>query len=81
MQSIIRNEIYLRQLFSGPFLGHAITIDALSETYKSGLYAVSNDPVSDWLPVAVRNYEQKIKSLEEQEDDSVPYAAIDSHKQ
>jgi hypothetical protein len=71
------NRQFLADLFGGPFRGHAIIMD--HEAIPSGRnddYSISEQPVKDWLPWALRNFEARVKWHEAIGDDAVPYVAL-----
>jgi len=71
------NRRFLADLFAGPFRGHAIVMD--HEVVPSGLpgdFAISDRPLRDWLPWAVRNFEARLKWHETVGDDSVPFVTM-----
>jgi len=73
----IDNRRFLADLFAGPFRGHAIIMD--HEAVPSGFpgdFAISERPLSDWLPWAVRNFEARVQWHEETGDDSVPFVSL-----
>ncbi len=74
---IEQNRRFLADLFSGPFRGHAITLTPDFEPpWEMGDYAITDRPVADWVPWALRNYEKAVKWQEEIGDDSVPYVQL-----
>lgn len=69
-----RNRAFLTDLFAGPFHGHAILMSPpLGPDHGLGDYAVSDRPVTDWVPGLVENYRQQVRCLDEIGDDRVPY--------
>jgi hypothetical protein len=75
-----RNRAFLRDLFAGPFRGHAVIMSP--EGVKPdglGDFTVSGRPVSEWVPGALANYEAKAKYLETLGDDSVPYVGLNTN--
>jgi len=72
-----RNRRFLRDLFAGPFRGHAIIMTPeASVPGDLGDYSISERPVRDWVPQVLQHYEAKVKYLEALDDDSVPYIAL-----
>jgi hypothetical protein len=73
--STARNQQFLRDLFAGPFPGHAIIMDAEQEPQPfPGDIANSDEPVSAWLDWGLRGYEGRLRWHEAVDDDSVPQA-------
>ena len=75
-----RNRQYLTNLFAGPFPGHALLVlPPTPPRGDLGDYSLSDRPVSDWLPLYVQEYQDKVKWLEILDDDSVPYVNLITH--
>jgi hypothetical protein len=72
-----RNRQFLRDLFAGPFRGHAIIMDheAIPAPYP-GDYAVSDRPLQEWLPYILRNYEAQVCLLDAIDHDAVPHVRL-----
>jgi hypothetical protein len=71
------NRAFLRDLFAGPFRGHAIIMDheAVPSAFPDD-YAISERPLKEWLPWAVGNYRARLKWHEALGDDSVPFVPL-----
>lgn len=72
------NMRFLGDLFGGEFRGHAIIMDAgfPPVDWSRGDFAISDEPIEDWLPDVMRLYEARLQMHEAIEDDSVPYAQL-----
>jgi hypothetical protein len=68
---------FLTDLFAGPFARHGFIVDPPreAETFP-GDVAISERPVRDWLPGAVRNFELARDWHEQLRDDAVPFGRI-----
>jgi hypothetical protein len=73
---IERNRAYLTEFFSGSPGGHAAILLPEWNPNPLGDFAVSNRPVSDWVPWAVRGYEMRLEKTLSIEDDDVPYVHL-----
>ncbi|MCY3018549.1 MAG: hypothetical protein NTW87_05900 [Planctomycetota bacterium] len=75
-----RNRQFLTDLFSGPFRGHAVIVSPPREPWgELGDFTISKRPVSEWLPYYVRDYQTRVRFSEALEDDSVPYAGVNTN--
>jgi hypothetical protein len=74
---IERKKLFLRDLFSGPFRGHAVFFSPLAPDVENpGDYAVSERPVADFIPWLVAGYEAKMRMSETLDDDAVPFVNL-----
>lgn len=74
---IARNRRFLTDLFAGPFRGHGIIMDPVTE--PSGLLgdvACSDLPVGRWLDHALRDYEADLMLLGALDHDGVPQVKV-----
>jgi hypothetical protein len=71
----------LRDLFAGPFPGHAIILSCSDPQMPPGLldYPTGSEPVSQWVPWLLRDYERQIAWKEALDDDSVPHLRPATH--
>jgi hypothetical protein len=88
---IKRNRAFLTDLFTGEsFRGHAIVThptDGLTISHpvdpktaaSLGDFAVSDKPVSEWLPIYRAKYEWQIATLEALRDDTIPYISLNTN--
>ena len=72
---------YLTDLFAGPFPGHAIIMDPeLREGYLEmrpyGDFTLPHRPLSDWLPLLLQRYEDRLRWHKATDDDAVPYVSL-----
>lgn len=67
---------FLRDLFAGPFRGHAIIIDPVWPECKLGDILCSDRPAKDWAPWVAARYEAMVKQTEAIHDDCVPYPSM-----
>ena len=67
---------FLRDLFVGPFRGHAIIVDPVWPENKLGYFLCSNRPARDWAPWIAARYEAMVKQTDAIQDDCVPYATL-----
>jgi len=75
MNRIERNRQFLRDLFSGPFRGHAIIADPeVIPAPGPGDLFTTDRPLSQWVDWETRVYEAKAARSEALDDDAVPYA-------
>jgi len=71
------NRQFLRDLFCGPFRGHAILLDGpIGRSDGLGDYLLSDEPVSRWAPGYVESYEKMAAWGEAVDVDSVPFAVL-----
>jgi len=72
------NRRFLRDLFAGPFRGHAIIMDheAAPRDWSQGDVVISERPVKEWLPAVVQDFETRLKWHNALGDDAVPYVNI-----
>ena len=76
-----------RDLFAGPFPGHAIWMDTdevvpiIESAGGRGDFTVSDEPVELWLDWAVGNYERRLARHEALGDDAVPYPMLSTGTQ
>lgn len=78
----VRNRRFLSDLFSGPFRGHAVIVSPPPDEQRPPPlpdYTTSQRPVSDWGPQCVRQYETRVRCGETFDDDSVPYAGLNTN--
>ncbi|MGC9360450.1 MAG: uroporphyrinogen decarboxylase family protein [Anaerolineae bacterium] len=77
----------MRDLFAGPFPGHAIWMDAddVVPVFESaggrGDFTVSDEPIGLWLDWAVGNYERRLARHEVLGDDAIPYPMLSTGTQ
>lgn len=77
MKTIADNRQFLTDLYAGDFRGHAVIMNVpWIDDGGLGDFTVSDRPVSDWVPVAMKRYEMALKYQQEVQDDSVPYDRI-----
>ena len=75
-----RNRQFLSDLFGGPFRGHAIWFTPPdAPTDDLGDFAISDRPVSQWLPVMEQRYQRQVEWMEALQDDSVPYVGLNTN--
>ena len=75
--TIARNRRFLSDLFAGPFRGHAIIMDPEPHPQPfPGDFAVSDEPLAEWLPSILRHYEAQLQLLEALGHDAVPTARL-----
>jgi len=75
-----RNRKYLADLFAGPFPGHALLyVPPAVPRDELGDYTLSDRPVREWVPYYVKDYQDRVHSLEVLDDDSVPYVYLITH--
>jgi hypothetical protein len=69
-----RNRQFLRDLFSGPFRGHAIVMDPEPiEPQLPGDIICPERPLRDWVDYQLRMCEARTERMEALDDDAVPY--------
>lgn len=77
----------MRDLFAGPFPGHAIWMDPegqirlIEANGGHGDFTVSDRPVGEWLGWALENYEIKLAWHEAIGDDAIPYVKLSTGTQ
>jgi len=77
----------MRDLFAGPFPGHAIWMDPdgmvplIEANDGRGDFTVSDRPVEEWLGWALENYERKVAWHEAVDDDAIPYVKLSTGTQ
>ena len=74
---IARNRRFLRDLFAGPFCGHAIIMTP--EPIATGCVhdiASSDRPLAQWVDWGMKDYEAQLRVLEEFDCDGVPHARV-----
>jgi hypothetical protein len=77
---IERNRRYLTDLFAGPLRGHAVLMNPGPAPDPLPLdLTISDRPIGDWVDQAERNYARQIEWLEALDDDSVPYAKVNTN--
>jgi len=75
--SITRNRQFLADLFAGPFRGHAVWFDPEpTPAPHPGDFAVSDQPLAEWLPHILRHYEAQVERQAALDDDAVPIARL-----
>lgn len=71
------NQSYLRDLFSGPFRGHAILMDSLAPDKPCpGDFVAPQQPGMDWLGYHQEHYRRMLACSEAIGDDAVPYVKV-----
>lgn len=73
------NRQFLRDLFAGPFPGHAIILSPPGIASPLGDFTVGTRPVAEWLPWALANYHARVALHERSGDDSVPYVGLNTN--
>ncbi len=87
MQGTAQLQAKMRDLFAGPFPGHAIwmdpdnTIRLIEANEGRGDFTVSDRPVKEWLGWALENYERRVAWHEAVEDDAIPYVKLSTGTQ
>ncbi len=76
---IDRNRQFQRDLFSGPFPGHAVCFDRPPLVDSPGDVTTSERPVSDWVPSLVASYQAWVEQTEALGDDAVPMVPMTTH--
>jgi len=66
-------------LFAGAFRGHAVIIDPVWPGNERGDFLCSDRPVTEWIPWVSARYEAMTKQTEAIQDDSVPYATLNTN--
>lgn len=84
MTRLERNRRFLRDLFSGPFPGHAILVPVQTgsddpDATALGDFTLSDRPVKDWVPLYCRRYELQLEWLDALDDDRVPYVGLNTN--
>ncbi len=81
MSRIERNKKYLRDLYAGPFPGHALIYQPpLGATGgELGDFTLSDRPVADWVPWYVWSYRETCRLSDELDDDNVPFANLNTN--
>ena len=77
-QRVMANRAFLKDLFAGPFRGHAILMDPEGPTvdWLAGDFAISERPLQEWLPLFADVYARRVRWHEGVGDDSVPYVQL-----
>ncbi|MFP4381664.1 MAG: uroporphyrinogen decarboxylase family protein [Candidatus Sumerlaeia bacterium] len=77
MDRIARNKQYLIDLYTGPFPGHAIVYNPPApRPSKRPDYAVSDRPLSEWVPWYVDCYKNRVVMHDALDDDGVPFVNL-----
>ncbi len=84
-----RNQRYLRQLYGGPFPGHALCCvpppvfhhpdPAQAARGRQADVTIGDRPVSEWVPAAVASWRRRVEWLDALDDDAVPYVNLLTH--
>lgn len=77
--AILENRDFLADLYAGPFRGHAIIMEPespASEDWSPGDFSCSDRPLSEWLPVLLQCYENRLQWHMACDDDSVPFVKL-----
>jgi hypothetical protein len=77
---VARNRRFLTDLYAGPFPGHAVIFDAEPlPRHPHGDYSTATQPVREWVPFYLEQYERRVRLLEQIDHDDVPYVNLHTH--
>lgn len=76
----VRNERFLRNIYArGPFQGHAFVCSPLGVSiaeHPDYDFTISNQPVKNWVPWVVEDYQRQLRMTGAVGDDAVPCAKL-----
>lgn len=74
---IARNRQYLKNLFAGPFPGHALTLKLGGPDHQGrGDFLCSDRPIHEWVRGHVDDYRTQLRFLDEWDCENVPYVNL-----
>lgn len=77
---IARNRQYLKDLFAGPFPGHALTLKLGGPDHQGlGDFLCSDRPVHEWVRSYADDYLAQVRFLDEWDCDNVPYVGLNTN--
>ena len=77
---IARNRCHLRDLFAGPFPGHALTLKLGGPDHGGrGDFLCSDRPVHEWVRGYAEDYRAQLRFLDECDCDNVPYVGLNTN--